>query len=168
MIITSTEQAKEGELVQLRKGAALVKGVAEKAEKGTQSVPMGKKEEIQEEVVKEEKGEETEVKAEEDIIDVKNVAQVLPLRRSARAARMAIVKVDQVEFSDPFFLSLHFYPDQVEVRGKGRKHLRVLRGLRGSEELELGEEDSEDGGESKVTTVSQVEPPPLHPPLLQI
>ena len=103
MIITSTEQAKERELVQLRKGAALVKCVAEKAEKGTQSVPMGKKEEIQEEVVKEEKGEETEVKAEEDIIDVKNVAQVLPLRRSARAARMAIVKVDQVEFSDPFF-----------------------------------------------------------------
>ena len=50
MIITSTEQAKEGELVQLRKVAALVKGVAEKAEKGTQSVPMGKKEEIQEEV----------------------------------------------------------------------------------------------------------------------
>ena len=100
MIITSTEQAKEGELVQLRKVAALVKSVAEKAEKATQSVPMKN---IQEEVVKEEKVEETEVKAEEDIIDVKNVAQVLPLRRSARAARMAIVKVDQVEFSDPFF-----------------------------------------------------------------
>ena len=81
MIITSTEQAKEGELVQLRKVAALVKGVAEKAEKGTQSVSMGKKEEIQEEVVKEEKGVEKEVKAEEDIIDVKNVAQVVPLRQ---------------------------------------------------------------------------------------
>ena len=100
MIITSTEQAKEGELVQLRKGAALVKGVAEKAEKATQSVPMKN---IQEEVVKEEKVEETEVKAEEDIIDVKNVVQVVPLRRSARAARMAIVKVDQVEFSGLFF-----------------------------------------------------------------
>ena len=52
--------------------------------------------------------------------------------------------------------------------GKGRQHLRVLRGLRGSEELEIGEEE-EDADETKdvgkVTTVGQVESPPLHPPL---
>ena len=46
--------------------------------------------------------------------------------------------------------------------------MRVLRGLRGSEELEIGEEE-EDADETKdvgkVTTVGQVESPPLHPPL---
>ena len=84
-------------MVRLRKGAALVKSVADKA---TQSVE--KKEDIEEEVAKEKKGEEKEVKGEEDIFDVKNVSQALPLRRSARTARRAIVKVDQVEFSTLF------------------------------------------------------------------
>ena len=51
--------------------------------------------------------------------------------------------------------------------GKGRQHLRILRGLRGSEELEIGdeEEDSDEGGETKeigkVTTVGQVKNPSL-------
>ena len=61
--------------------------------------------------------------------------------------------------SDPSFV------DQVEMGGKGRQHLRILRGLRGSEELEIGEEDdhSDEGGEAKesgkVTTVGQVKNP---------
>ena len=93
-------------------------------------------------------------------------------------ARRAIVKAEQVKLSDPFSilfspffdrwffrtlfpLLIFFFFDQVEVGGKGRQHLRVFRGLRGSEELEIGEEDSDDGGETQVTTVSQVELPPF-------
>ena len=51
--------------------------------------------------------------------------------------------------------------------GKGRQHLRILRGLRGSEELEIGEEEehSDEGGETKdigkVSTVGQVKNPSL-------
>ena len=59
------------------------------ADKATQNVLMEKKEDIQEEVVKEEKKEDKTIKSDE-IIYVKN------MRRSARAARRAIVKVDQV------------------------------------------------------------------------
>ena len=61
------------------------------AEKATQNAPMEEKEDIQEEVVEEEKEGDKRIKSDE-IIYVKN------MRRSARAARRAIVKVDQVDF----------------------------------------------------------------------
>ena len=102
-------QAKEGELLQLRNRTAVMKVVSDKAtqnvqlvseketqnvqlvaDKATQNVLMEKKEDLQEEVVKEEKEEDKRIKSDE-IIYVKN------MRRSARAARRAIVKVDQVE-----------------------------------------------------------------------
>ena len=63
------------------------------SDKATQNVPLEEKEDIGEEVVE---GKKEEMNEEEDKIDIKNVSQALPLRRSARAARRAIVKVDQV------------------------------------------------------------------------
>ena len=90
--------------MRLRKRATLVKGEhTVQADKATQSEPMERKEEKEEEVAKEKKGEAKDVKAEEDVVDVKNADQALPQRRSARAARRAIVKAEQVKLSDPFF-----------------------------------------------------------------
>ena len=80
-------------MLQLRNTTALVKDVSDKA---TQNVPLEEKEDIGEEVVEGKKEEKEEMNEEEDKIDIKNVSQALPLRRSARAARRAIVKVDQV------------------------------------------------------------------------
>ena len=152
--------------MRLRKRATLVKGEhIVQADKATQSAPMERKEEKEEEVAKEKKGEVKDVKAEEGVVDAKNSNQALPRRRSARAARRAIVKAEQVKLSDPFsilfspffdrwfFMTLFpllifFFFDQVEVGVKGKQHLRVFRGLRGSEELQIGEEDSDDGGET--------------------
>ena len=68
-------------IAQAEKATQSVQPVSDKA---TQSVLMEKKD-TQEEVVKDE-------------IYAKNVSQALPLRRSGRAARRAIVKVNQVEF----------------------------------------------------------------------
>ena len=162
-------------MLQLRNRTALVKDVSDKAtqnvqlvsEKATQNVPIEKKEDIEEEMVEEKKEEKEGMNGEEEKVDVKNVSQALPLRRSARAARKAIVKVDQVRFLFLPFLPLFsplspFFLRQVEVGGKGRQHLRILRGLRGSEELEIGEEEDHSDEEfGKVTTVGQVGRPPL-------
>ena len=62
------------------------------SDKATQNVSLEEKEDIEEVV----EGKKEEMDEEEDKIYIKSVSQALPLRRSARAARRAIVKVDQV------------------------------------------------------------------------
>ena len=63
--------------------------VKEVADKATQNDHVEEKEDVKDEEDNEKEGEKW--------IDVKNATRVQPLRRSARAARGTIIKVDQVD-----------------------------------------------------------------------
>ena len=104
------------------------------SDKATQNVPLEEKEDIGEEVLEGKKEEKEEMDEEEDKIDIKNVSQALPLRRSARAARRAIVKVDQVRLFPcrppflplPFSLDTHFSSHTFSLVSFDRSSLRYF------------------------------------------